>query len=163
MANNTTANTATWLFFGKEHLSRVSVIATGKDTRLRCVAANGGSLRQPLGDAIAFTRRRTVEDLWGFCRTCPFASVCLGGCNFTAHALFGRAGNNPYCHFRVKTLAADGVRERLVLREPAPGVPFDHARFEIVLEPFDAPDPTPLRRHDRLRVWRGLPPSGSSA
>ncbi|MCA1664637.1 MAG: SPASM domain-containing protein, partial [Myxococcales bacterium] len=104
---------------------------------------------------LAFTRRRTVDDLWGFCRTCPFAEVCLGGCNFTAHALLGRAGNNPYCHFRVKTLAADRLRERLVLQERAPGEPFDHARFEIVLEPFDAPDPSPRRRHHRLRV--GVP------
>ncbi|HEX8953526.1 MAG TPA: radical SAM protein, partial [Polyangia bacterium] len=103
---------------------------------------------------LAFTRRRTVEELWGFCRTCPFAAVCLGGCNFTAHALLGRAGNNPYCHYRAKTLAAGGMRERLVPREPAPGEPFDHAQFEIVREPFDAPDPPPLRR-DRLRVWRG--------
>ena len=50
-----------------------------------------------------------MEDLWGFCRTCPFAEVCLGGCSFTAHALFGRPGNNPYCSFRARTLAAVGV------------------------------------------------------
>jgi radical SAM protein with 4Fe4S-binding SPASM domain len=105
--------------------------------------------------ALAFTRRRTVDDLWGFCRSCPFAAVCLGGCNFTAHSLLGRAGNNPYCHYRVKTLAADGVRERLVPRERAPGEPFDHGRFDLVREPFDAPDPPPPRREDRLRVWRG--------
>jgi len=115
------------------------------------------TLRQIWDEApeLAFTRRRTVADLWGFCRTCPFAAVCLGGCNFTAHALFGRAGNNPYCHYRVKTLAAAGVRERLAPREPAPGEPFDHGRFAIVQEPFDAPDPSPARRHELLRVWRG--------
>ena len=104
---------------------------------------------------LAFTRHRTVDDLWGFCRSCPFAAVCLGGCNFTAHSLLGRPGNNPYCHYRVKTLAADGVRERLVPRERAPGEPFDHGRYELVREAFDAPDPAPARREDRLRVWRG--------
>ncbi len=106
--------------------------------------------------ALAFTRRRTVDDLWGFCRACPFAEVCLGGCNFTAHSLLGRSGNNPYCHYRVKTLAASGVRERLVPRERAPGQPFDYGRYELVPEPLDAPEPTPPpRREDRLRVWRG--------
>ncbi|MFT3713741.1 MAG: radical SAM protein [Archangium sp.] len=89
------------------------------------------------------TRQRTVDDLWGFCRTCPFAQKCLGGCSFTAHAIAGRPGNNPFCHFRAKTLAARGVRERLVLRERAPGEPFDCARFELVEEPLDAPDPRP--------------------
>jgi radical SAM protein with 4Fe4S-binding SPASM domain len=119
--------------------------------------ARGDSLERIWRDApeLAFTRRRTVEDLWGFCRTCAFGAVCLGGCNFTAHALFGRPGNNPYCHFRVKTLAAGGVRERLVLREAAPGEPFDHGRFEIVPEPFDAPEPAAPRGRDLLRVWRG--------
>ncbi len=115
------------------------------------------SIRQIWDDApeLAFTRRRTVEDLWGFCRTCPFADVCLGGCNFTTHALFGRPGNNPYCHYRVKTLGDQGLRERLVPRERAPGEPFDHGRFAIVTEAFDAPVPQFPRREARLRVWTG--------
>jgi radical SAM protein with 4Fe4S-binding SPASM domain len=99
-----------------------------------------------------FTRRRTKEDLWGFCRECPFAETCLGGCTFTAHALFGRPGNNPYCHFRAKTLAERGLRERLVQRARAPGRPFDNAIFELVVEPLDAPDPRPTRRETALRV-----------
>jgi radical SAM protein with 4Fe4S-binding SPASM domain len=100
-----------------------------------------------------FTRRRTKEDLWGFCRECPFAETCLGGCTFTAHALFGRPGNNPYCHFRARSLAARGLRERLVPRVRAPGLPFDSARFDLLLEPLDAPDPRPARRETALRVW----------
>lgn len=92
---------------------------------------------------MAFTRTRTVEDLWGFCRTCAFASVCMGGCSFTAHALFGRPGNNPYCHHRARTLASRGLRERLVPGRPAEGRPFDHGHFDLVEEPFDSPEPTP--------------------
>ena len=90
-----------------------------------------------------FTRRRTVDDLWGFCRTCPYAETCLGGCTFTAHAVLGRPGNNPYCSYRVQTLAKAGRRERLVLRHSAPGLPFDNGRFEVVEEPLDSPDPRP--------------------
>ena len=90
---------------------------------------------------LAFTRRRTVEDLWGFCRTCTFAAVCLGGCSFTAHAIFGRPGNNPYCHYRARTLARAGRRERLVPATAAPGDPFDNGTFDLVEEPLDAPDP----------------------
>ena len=103
---------------------------------------------------LAFTRHRTVDDLWGFCRTCPFAAHCLGGCTFTAHAILGRPGNNPYCHFRAKTLAASGQRERLVPRERAPGEPFDNGRFDAVLEPFDSPEPRPATARS-LQVWAG--------
>jgi hypothetical protein len=77
----------------------------------------------------------------GFCRGCPFASTCMGGCTFTAHAILGRPGNNPYCHFRARTLAAQGRRERLRAAERAPGRPFDHGRFELVEEDLHAPDP----------------------
>lgn len=115
----------------------------------------GGTLREKSIDEIwanapelAFTRERDVDALWGFCRTCPFAEVCLGGCSFTAHAVLGRPGNNPYCHFRARSFAARGERERLVRREAPPGKPFDNGCFDIVIEPIDAPDPamsTPRR------------------
>jgi radical SAM protein with 4Fe4S-binding SPASM domain len=122
----------------------------------------GGNLRQqPLREIwdgapeLAVTRGRTIDDLWGWCRSCTFAEVCLGGCTFTAHSLFGRPGNNPYCHFRARSLAREGQRERLVRREPAPGEPFDHAIFELVTEPFDAPDaPPPARPAHLLKVIR---------
>jgi radical SAM protein with 4Fe4S-binding SPASM domain len=110
----------------------------------------GGSLKdRPLEEIwnqtpqLAFARNRTVDDLWGFCRTCPFAETCMGGCTFTAHSLFDRPGNNPYCHYRARVMASQGKRERLVLKESAPGKPFDNGRFEIVEESFDAPDPKP--------------------
>jgi radical SAM protein with 4Fe4S-binding SPASM domain len=104
---------------------------------------------------LAFARARTVDDLWGFCATCPFAAVCLGGCSFTAHSLFGRPGNNPFCVFRAEALRQAGQRERLVRVAPAPGRPFDHALFEIVLEAFDAPDPgRDLSVTERMRPRR---------
>ncbi len=108
----------------------------------------GGNLRQQsiasiwdTTEELAFTRARTEEDLWGFCKSCPFASQCMGGCSFTSHALFGRAGNNPYCHFRARTLAKEGKRERLVPRERAGGTPFDHGLFDLIVEGLDDPEP----------------------
>ena len=56
---------------------------------------------------------------------------------------FGRPGNNPYCHFRARMLAERGLRERLVPASPAPGAPFDHGTFDLVVEPLDAPEPPP--------------------
>lgn len=107
----------------------------------------GGHLRErrlrEIWDAapeLAFTRVRTVDDLWGGCRSCAYAEVCMGGCSFTAHALFGRPGNNPLCYHRARRLRREGKRERLVPRQAAEGRPFDHGRFDLVEEPFDAPD-----------------------
>lgn len=102
---------------------------------------------------LAFTRARGVDALWGWCRTCPFAETCLGGCSFTAHAVFGRPGNNPYCHYRARALAREGKRERLVRTTKAPGAPFDHALFEVVIEAIDAPEPhTPMPRERLLKI-----------
>lgn len=92
-------------------------------------------------DELGFARARDVDSLWGYCRGCAFAATCLGGCSFTAHAVFGRPGNNPYCHFRALQHAKTGQRERLVPAAAAPGLPFDNGLFESVLEPLDAPDP----------------------
>lgn len=90
---------------------------------------------------LAKFRTRTKDDLWGYCRQCIFADTCLGGCSFTAHALFGRPGNNPYCHYRARTLAKSGKRERLVLKERAPGKPFDHGLYQILLEDIPVFEP----------------------
>lgn len=102
----------------------------------------GGNLRDASlrevwerGHALRFTRDQTVEDLRGFCRTCYYADVCRAGCNFTAHALLGAIGDNPYCHHRALELDAVGERERVVRVASAPGQPFDHGRFAIVREP----------------------------
>ena len=86
---------------------------------------------------LRFTRDRTVDDLWGFCRTCYYADVCRAGCTWTNHTLLGRAGNNPYCHHRALELAKQGKRERIVKVENAPGKPFDRGRFALLVEPLD--------------------------
>jgi radical SAM protein with 4Fe4S-binding SPASM domain len=83
---------------------------------------------------LRYTRDRTVEDLWGFCRTCYYADECRAGCTWTSDVLFGKPGNNPFCHHRVLELERRGKRERLVQVEAAPGRPFDNGRFEIIEE-----------------------------
>jgi radical SAM protein with 4Fe4S-binding SPASM domain len=92
--------------------------------------------------------------LWGYCASCDFKSACKGGCTFTAHAFFGRPGNNPYCHFRARDFARRGLRERLVLVAPAPGEPFDCARFDVVVEQLDAAEPSPAPRERLLQIRR---------
>jgi radical SAM protein with 4Fe4S-binding SPASM domain len=82
-------------------------------------------------------KRGDEARLWGFCATCRHGETCGGGCSWTADALFGRPGNNPYCHHRVLSLAAEGVRERLVRAEAASPEPFATGRFDIIREPVD--------------------------
>jgi radical SAM protein with 4Fe4S-binding SPASM domain len=84
--------------------------------------------------ALRFTRDRTVEDLSGYCRTCYYADTCRSGCSWTSHVLFGKPGDNPFCHHRAIELTREGKRERLVRTAPAEGKPFDFARFAIILE-----------------------------
>ncbi len=98
---------------------------------------------------LAFNRKPAVDALWGFCKSCPFAATCQAGCTFTAHALLGRRGNNPYCHYRARDFAQRGMRERLTLVEGAKGAPFDNGRFTIMIEPLDADEPG-LREPDEL-------------
>jgi sulfatase maturation enzyme AslB (radical SAM superfamily) len=88
--------------------------------------------------ALQFNRNRGVEDLWGFCRECYYAEACRGGCTWTADSLFGRRGNNPYCHHRVLKLAERGIRERIVKVEDAPPLPFATGRFTLIEEPIPA-------------------------
>lgn len=169
-------------YFGPEEQKLRSVAATDRDHWQGCQAGRfvmgiesdgavkgcpslptaayvGGNLRDRPLDAIwqhapelAFARRRTVDDLWGFCRTCPFARTCMAGCSFTAHSVFGRPGNNPYCHFRARSFAKQGLRERLVPAAAAPGAPFDHGTFDVVVEPLDSPPdaPDPALTAERL-------------
>jgi len=88
-------------------------------------------------DQLGINRGRTSEELWGYCSSCYYADICKAGCTWTTSVLFGRAGNNPYCHHRVLELSKQGLRERIAQVEKAPGVPFDHGRFELILETVD--------------------------
>lgn len=91
-------------------------------------------------EPLRYNRDRTVDDLWGFCKTCYYADECRAGCTWMASSLFGRPGNNPYCHHRALELSRDNLRERVELCESAPGTPFDHGRWELVVEPLQASD-----------------------
>ena len=96
-------------------------------------------------DELNINRGRTSEELWGFCGSCYYADVCKAGCTWTTSVLFGRAGNNPYCHHRALELSKQGLREKIVQVEQAPGTPFDHGRFELILESAASPvDKLPL-------------------
>lgn len=86
---------------------------------------------------LRYTRDRTVDDLWGYCRTCYYADTCKAGCTWMGFTIFGKAGNNPYCHHRALEMQKNGRRERIVLKTRAPGLPFDHGIFELIEEPMD--------------------------
>jgi nif11-class peptide radical SAM maturase 3 len=96
-----------------------------------------------------------TDHLWGFCSGCRFASLCRGGCSWTAHVFFDRRGNNPYCHYRSLVQASRGLRERVFPEVAAPGLPFDNGRFGLVEEPLDAPWPADDAGAFRLEqvVW----------
>ena len=98
-------------------------------------------------EPLRFTRERTQRDLWGFCSTCYYAEACLAGCSWTTHVLFGKPGNNPFCHHRALELFREGKRERLVKTRPAEGAPFDYGRFEIVEERW------PPSERDEAMEW----------
>ncbi|MBW8852670.1 MAG: GDL motif peptide-associated radical SAM/SPASM maturase [Xanthomonadales bacterium] len=83
-----------------------------------------------------FGRLRDIESLWGFCRTCYYADVCRGGCTWTSDSLFGKPGNNPYCHYRALELEKRGIHETIRKVAPAPDKPFAIGRFELVETPI---------------------------
>lgn len=101
-----------------------------RDNSLRDIWERSAPLR--------FTRDRTVDDLSGFCRDCYYAEECRAGCSWTTHVLFGKPGDNPYCHHRALELLREGKRERIEKVSPAEGQPFDHGRFRIVVEDWPA-------------------------
>jgi hypothetical protein len=58
----------------------------------------------------------------------------MSGCTWTSFVTLGKAGNNPFCHHRAIEMKREGKRERIVKVTDAPGEPFDHGVFEIVVE-----------------------------
>ncbi|MEQ1571527.1 MAG: radical SAM protein [Myxococcota bacterium] len=108
-----------------------------RQRRLRDIVYNAPELK--------FNESGGTEHLWGFCQGCRHATVCRGGCSWTAHVFFDKRGNNPYCHHRALVHASRGERERVFLEQAAPGLPFDNGRFGVVVEPCTAPlEPDPL-------------------
>jgi radical SAM protein with 4Fe4S-binding SPASM domain len=118
---------------------------------LPSTAWTGGNIRDmKLRDVVEhtkelnFLKNRTRDDLWGFCKTCYYGDVCKAGCTWTSFCLFGKSGNNPYCIHRAMTLEKQGLKEKVVKVEQAPGLPFDHGRFEIITEAMEESEPMPI-------------------
>ncbi len=104
----------------------------------------GGNIREnrlqeiwERADALRHNRDRTRAELWGYCAECYYGNECGAGCTWMTTSLFGRPGNNPYCHHRVLQMHGRGVRERVERIAPAPGHPFDHAAWRLIEEPAD--------------------------
>jgi len=104
----------------------------------------GGSWRQyglrmlwERSQEIRYVRDRTLDDLWGFCRTCYYADVCRGGCTATSEPLLGRPGNNPFCHHRALELDRQGLRERIERVAEAPDIPFGTGLWQVIRESKD--------------------------
>jgi radical SAM protein with 4Fe4S-binding SPASM domain len=106
-------------------------------------------LEEPI---MSYAALLTPQRLSGFCATCSFADLCLGGDPWMAHLLTGAIGNNPFCDYRARSLAAQGRRERVVIVSPAPGDPYDMADCTTVVEQCRAPlppaRPAPLSAED---------------
>lgn len=58
----------------------------------------------------------------------------MSGCTWTSFVTLGKPGNNPYCHHRALEHERLGKRERIVRIQEAPGQPFDHGIFEVIVE-----------------------------
>jgi radical SAM protein with 4Fe4S-binding SPASM domain len=117
----------------------------------------GGNVRDtPLKDiweratGLRYIRDRTVKDLWGYCATCYYADECRAGCTWTGDVLFGKPGNNPFCHHRALEMQKQGKRERIVRVAEAPGEPFDHGLFEIVVEALDVGEDSERRSDEAV-------------
>jgi len=105
----------------------------------------GGNVREisleeiwTVSDAMNAARGYGAHQLWGYCATCYYASVCKGGCSWMSDALFGKTGNNPYCHYRALELAKRHRRERVVKVQDAENIPFGTGRFTLIEESMPA-------------------------
>ncbi len=66
------------------------------------------SLAEIWGDEerFAYNTRWDESKLTGFCASCEFRRLCRAGCTTMAYAVTGTIYENPYCIFRVRSLAA---------------------------------------------------------
>lgn len=108
---------------------------------------------------ITYMRHRTVNELWGYCRECYYAKVCMGGCTSISEPLMGRPGNNPMCHHRTLEMARMGLRERVEPCIEAAAGPFGQGGFRLIREyanpqlremfgPVQIDGPRTTREHD---------------
>ncbi len=111
---------------------------------------------------LGYIRHRTVDDLWGYCRECYYAETCMAGCTAASEPVFGRPGNNPFCHHRALMMDRAGLRERLEQVRGAAGGGFDNGLFRLIREHKD-----PARRRAEgpvevvePRVSRAVEPTG---
>ena len=110
-----------------------------------------------------FNLTRAGEELWGYCGGCYYADSCRGGCTWLSHSLFGRPGNNPFCHHRALELSARGLRERIVPAAPAPGLSFDHGRFDLLLETSDGRPVSSAPTSNLVQISRAAKRSSKAA
>ena len=111
---------------------------------------------------LGYIRTRTRDDLWGYCRECYYADICMAGCTAASEPLLGRPGNNPFCHHRAMMLDREGLRERIEQVRAAPGISFDNGLFRVIREHTD---PALRALHgpvqiDEPRVSRAVEPNG---
>ena len=97
-----------------------------RDASLRDIWERSAPLR--------YMRDRTVDDLWGYCRTCYYADECRAGLHLDGLLAVRQGGQQPALPPPRAGDARQGKRERLVQVARAPGAPFDHGRFEIIVE-----------------------------
>ena len=113
---------------------------------------------------LAYFRRRTLDDLWGYCRECYYAQTCMAGCTAASEPLLGRPGNNPFCHHRALEMDRQGYRERVEMVAPAEAdTPFAAGLFRVIRE---HKDPALRAEHgpvqiDEPRVDRLVEPTGA--
>lgn len=124
-----------------------------RDRRLIDIIQNTDPLRMNLG----VDTEQGTKDLWGACASCEYKVKCRGGCTATSHVLFGKKGNNPYCHHRAIQFARQGLGESIVQREQAPGRPFDHGVFDLRTSSLDElrsrPDSFFIRKSHWPEQW----------
>lgn len=123
---------------------------------------------------ITYNRRRTVDDLWGFCSDCYYASTCMAGCTATAEPLLGRPGNNPYCHHRALEMDRAGQRERLEPVFRAGQHAFGFGSYRLIREhkdparreaegPIEVVEPRVTRLVEEMGPGRVAAPTGSGS
>ena len=98
-----------------------------RDASLRDIWERAAPLR--------FTRERTVDDLWGFCRTCYYAEALpRAAARGRRTSSSGGRATTPSATTARSSCCARESASASCARAPPEGSPFDYGRFEIVEE-----------------------------